>query len=60
MADRVSLGLLGFIFGGITAIVMLIAAVVVGHTVGSHSSRGKQSLDVTAPVVSASLPRQVD
>ena len=35
MADRASLGLLGVIFGAVTAIVMLVAAsVVIGHTEG--------------------------
>ena len=29
MADRVSLGILGFIFGGVTAAVMMMAATVV-------------------------------
>jgi hypothetical protein len=36
MADRAGLGVLGFIFGGVTAVVMLIAAtVVIGHVDGS-------------------------
>ena len=35
MADRAGLGFLGFIFGGITAVVMLVAAtVVIGHAEG--------------------------
>lgn len=35
MADRAGLGFLGFIFGGVTAIVMLVAAtVVIGHAEG--------------------------
>jgi hypothetical protein len=35
MADRVGLGFLGFIFGGVTAAVMLVAAtVVIGHVDG--------------------------
>ena len=34
-ADRTSLGFLGFIFGGVTAVVMLVAVtVVVGHADG--------------------------
>ena len=34
-ADRTSLGFLGFIFGGVTAVVMLVAVtVVVGHANG--------------------------
>jgi len=35
MADRAGLGFLGFIFGGVTAVVMLVAAtVVIGHVDG--------------------------
>ena len=35
MADRAGLGFLGFIFGGVTAAVMLVAAtVVIGHVDG--------------------------
>jgi hypothetical protein len=35
MADRAGLGFLGFIFGGITAVVMLVAAtVVISHAEG--------------------------
>ena len=35
-ADRASLGFLGFIFGGVTAAVMLVAVtVVIGHVDGS-------------------------
>ena len=35
MADRASLGFLGFIFGGVTVAVMLVAVtVVVGHAEG--------------------------
>ena len=33
MADRRSLGIVGFVFGGITAAVTLVAAMVVIHTV---------------------------
>ena len=37
MADRTSLGLLGFIFGGVTAVVVLMAtAVVVSHIEGRY------------------------
>ena len=36
-ADRTSLGFLGFIFGGVTAAVMLVAVtVVVGHADGRY------------------------
>jgi hypothetical protein len=35
MADRAGLGFVGFIFGGVTAVVMLVAAtVVIGHADG--------------------------
>ena len=35
MADRAGLGFLGFMFGGVTAIVMLVAVtVVIGHAEG--------------------------
>ena len=35
MADRAGLGFLGFIFGGVTAVVMLVAVtVVIGHAEG--------------------------
>lgn len=35
MADRAGLGIVGFIFGGVTALVMLIAvSVVIGHVDG--------------------------
>ena len=35
MADRAGLGFLGFIFGGVTAVVMLVAAtVVISHAAG--------------------------
>ena len=38
MADRAGLGVLGFIFGGVTALVMMIAVtVVVGHVDGHIS-----------------------
>jgi hypothetical protein len=51
MADKSSLGLLGFIFGGITAIVALIAGfLVIGHV------EGKLMLDESSPTaVAASL-----
>lgn len=46
MADRAGLGFLGFIFGGVTAIVMMIAATVVI----SHAA-GRMVIDQPAPVV---------
>ena len=49
MADRRSLGLVGFVFGGVTAAVMLVAIMVVKHHVD-----GRLTLDVPAPVVLAS------
>jgi len=36
MPDRAALGLLGFLFGGVTAIVMLVAATVVMATITEH------------------------
>ncbi len=36
MADRRSLGMLGFVLGGVTAAVMLIAVLVVKHHVDSR------------------------
>jgi hypothetical protein len=49
MADRAGLGLLGLIFGGITAAVMLVAAtVVIGHV------DGRLALDLpTAPQITS-------
>lgn len=50
MADRRSLGIVGFVFGGVTAAVMLIAVMVVKHHVD-----GRLSLDGTRlPVMAAS------
>ncbi len=45
MADRRSLGMLGFFFGGVTAAVMLIAVMVVKHHVD-----GRLTMDRAAPV----------
>ena len=36
MADRAGLGFVGFIFGGVTAVVMLVAATVVISHAGDH------------------------
>jgi len=48
MADRAGLGFLGFVFGGVTAAVMLIAAtVVIGH------AADQPALDAPAAVVAA-------
>jgi hypothetical protein len=48
MADRRSLGLLGFLLGGVTAAVMLIAAMVVKHHVDA-----RVTLDARLPVIAA-------
>jgi hypothetical protein len=50
MADRAGLEVLGFIFGAVTAVVMLIAAFVV-HSHLDH----KLTLDAAAPVLPVSL-----
>ncbi|HTL52171.1 MAG TPA: hypothetical protein VL860_06325 [Planctomycetota bacterium] len=47
MADRAGLGILGFIFGGITAAVMLTAATVVFAHVD-----GRVTLEPPAPIAS--------
>ena len=50
MADRRGLGLLGFVFGGVTAAVMLVAVMVVKHHVD-----GRATLDeIRLPVMAAS------
>jgi hypothetical protein len=56
MADRKSLGIIGFILGGITAAVIGVGVIVVqGHL------NGRLTLDHGArPVVSASLPIMVN
>ncbi len=48
MADRRSLGILGFVFGGVTAAVMLIAVIVVKQHVDARVTRGE------LPVMAAS------
>jgi hypothetical protein len=51
MADRKSLGIIGFIFGTVTAGVMMVGVMVVqGHV------DGRLELDTARPLVSASLP----
>jgi hypothetical protein len=52
VADRRSLGMLGFVLGGVTAAVMLIAAIVVKHHVDS-----RVTLDPRPPVVAAAVLR---
>ena len=54
MADRKSLGIIGFVLGGITALVMI-----VGATVVQQHLDGRLQLDNARPVVSASLPSMV-
>ena len=50
MADRRSLGIIGFVLGGVTALVMI-----VGATVVQQHLDGRLELDNARPVVSASL-----
>lgn len=52
MADRRSLGMLGFLFGGVTVTVMLIAVLVVKHHVDSRLTG-----DVRLPVIAAAVAR---
>ena len=54
MADQKSLGIIGFLLGGVTAVVMAIGVFVVTSHIG-----GRMSLDDARPVVSASLPTVV-
>ena len=49
MADRRSLGIVGFVFGGVTAAVMLVAVVVVKHHVDSRALD-----EARRPVIAAS------
>jgi hypothetical protein len=50
VADRTSLELLGFIFGGVTAVVIVIAAMVVRSHVDAQAA-----LQAGAPVIPAAL-----
>lgn len=52
MADRRGLGIVGFVFGSVTAAVMLIAAMVVKHHVDTRSALEAQP----AKVIVASAP----
>ena len=54
MADSKSLGIIGFLMGGVTALVMLVAATVVM----SHLD-GRLAIDSDRALVSASLPAVV-
>ena len=51
MADRRSLGMVGFVFGGITAAVMLTAAMVTKHHLDARIS-----FDARMPVIAAVSP----
>ena len=51
MADRRSLGMVGFVLGGITALVMMVGAMVVQQHLD-----GRLQLDNARPILSASLP----
>ncbi len=48
MADRRSLGIVGFVFGGVTATVMLIAVMVVKHHVDGRLILDEARLPVMA------------
>ena len=50
MADRRSLGIVGFVFGGVTAAVMLIAVIVVKQHMDSRAALD----DARFPVLAAS------
>ena len=48
MADRTGLGVLGFVFGGVTAVVVLIAALVVTSHVDGHPAFGYDATAISA------------
>ena len=48
MADRRSLGIVGFVFGGVTAAVMLIAVVVVKQNMDRMALEGPQPSVIAA------------
>jgi len=50
MADSRSLGILGFVFGGVTAAVMLIAVMVVKNHVDGRAAVERAQLPVLAAV----------
>jgi hypothetical protein len=54
MADRKSLGMLGFMFGGVTAAVMLIAVMVVKNHID-----GRLTLDATPAPRMASMTQSI-
>jgi hypothetical protein len=53
MADRRSLGIVGFIFGGVTAAVMLVAVMVVKHHVDARLTMDDARLPVMAAATQA-------
>jgi hypothetical protein len=55
MVDRASLEILGFIFGGVTALVIAIAVLVVRSHVGGPNGF---TVEQSAPVIPASLSAQ--
>ena len=55
MADRRSLGILGFVFGGVTAAVMLIAVFVVKQHVESRAALDEARLPVLAASAQAMI-----
>ena len=54
MADRRSLGILGLVFGGVTAVVMLVAVVVVKNNID-----GRMMLDAGRTLALAAAPTVV-
>lgn len=54
MADRKSLGIIGLVMGGVTALVILVAATVVMSHLNGHLA-----IDADRALVSASLPAVV-
>ena len=53
MADRRSLGILGFVFGGVTAAVMLIAVFVVKQHIGGRAALDDTRLPALAATAQA-------
>ena len=60
MADRAGLGFLGFIFGGVTAAVMLVAVtVVIGHVDGRLVARCSADPDRCESIAAIEADRDV-
>jgi hypothetical protein len=55
MADRRSLGIVGFVFGSVTAAVMLIAAMVVKHHVDTRADLEAQPKSVIVASAPAAI-----